>query len=43
MINKYSKSRHVTIDKDNRRFKLNNVVVPGKKKAGILTKLLYQQ
>lgn len=31
MINNYSKSRHITIDKDNRRFKLNNVVVPEKK------------
>lgn len=37
-MNNYSKSRHVTIDKDNRRFKLNNVVVPGKKKSRILTK-----
>lgn len=40
MINNYSKSRHITIDKDNRRFKLNNVVVPEKKKLEFLQKLL---
>ena len=38
MISNYSKSRHVTIDKDNRRFKLNDIVIPGKKKSGILAK-----
>ena len=38
MISNYSKSHHVTIDKDNRRFKLNDIVIPGKKKSGILAK-----
>ena len=40
MISNYSKSRHVTIDKDNRRFKLNDIVIPGKKKVESLQKLL---